>query len=145
MQKLDAVDAPSLRDDIPPFPRGRHPRCVKVIEGNRSRIQVFQGVASLAAVWRVSSTFTIRKEFPSVWASSVLLRLRPTIDVEVVCRATCACPKLTACVASRQGRERSENTRPARPSEASGPRVAFSRKGPTPAFGVLYSWMDFEE
>ena len=45
MQKLDAVDAPSLRDDIPPFRAGDTLKVhVKVIEGNRSRIQVFQGV-----------------------------------------------------------------------------------------------------
>jgi len=42
MQKLDAVDAPSLRDDIPPFRAGDTLKVhVKVIEGNRSRIQVF--------------------------------------------------------------------------------------------------------
>ena len=45
MQKLDAVDAASLRDDIPSFRAGDTLKVhVKVIEGNRSRIQVFQGV-----------------------------------------------------------------------------------------------------
>ena len=42
MQKLDAVDAPSLRDDIPPFRAGDTLKVhVKVIEGNRSRIQLY--------------------------------------------------------------------------------------------------------
>ena len=62
MQKLDAVDAPSLRDDIPPFRAGDTLKVhVKVIEGNRSRIQVFQGVVIARRGHGVSSTFTIRK------------------------------------------------------------------------------------
>ena len=62
MQKLDAVDAASLRDDIPPFRAGDTLKVhVKVIEGNRSRIQVFQGVVIARRGHGVSSTFTIRK------------------------------------------------------------------------------------
>jgi len=46
MQILDAVDAASLRSDIPDFRPGDTLKVhVKVIEGTRSRIQVFQGVA----------------------------------------------------------------------------------------------------
>ena len=45
MHTLDAVDAASLRDDIPEFRAGDTLRVhVRVVEGNRSRIQVFQGV-----------------------------------------------------------------------------------------------------
>lgn len=45
MQKLDAVDAASLRTDLPAFRAGDTVKVhVKVIEGSRSRIQVFQGV-----------------------------------------------------------------------------------------------------
>jgi len=62
MQKLDAVDAASLRDDIPSFRAGDTLKVhVKVIEGNRSRIQVFQGVVIARRGHGVSSTFTIRK------------------------------------------------------------------------------------
>lgn len=44
MQKLDELDKASLRDDIPAFRAGDNVKVhVKVIEGNRSRIQVFQG------------------------------------------------------------------------------------------------------
>ena len=45
MNTLDALDAVSLRDDIPVFRPGDSVKVhVRVIEGNRSRIQVFQGV-----------------------------------------------------------------------------------------------------
>ena len=53
MQKLDAVDAASLRDDIPSFRAGDTLKVhVKVIEGNLSRIQVFQGVVTKGDVRR---------------------------------------------------------------------------------------------
>jgi ribosomal protein L19 len=43
MQKLDELDKASLREDVPAFRAGDNVKVhVKVIEGNRSRIQVFQ-------------------------------------------------------------------------------------------------------
>ena len=45
MQKLDHITAGQLRDDVPDFRAGDTVKVhVKVVEGNRSRIQVFQGV-----------------------------------------------------------------------------------------------------
>ena len=45
MHILDDLDAASLRDDIPDFRAGDTLKVhVKVIEGTRSRVQVFQGV-----------------------------------------------------------------------------------------------------
>ena len=45
MNVLDAVDAASLRKDIPNFRPGDELKVhVKVIEGNKSRVQVFQGL-----------------------------------------------------------------------------------------------------
>ena len=45
MKTLDPVDAASLRDDIPPFRAGDTVKVhVKVVEGNKTRVQVFQGV-----------------------------------------------------------------------------------------------------
>ncbi|NLG23099.1 MAG: 50S ribosomal protein L19, partial [Actinomycetales bacterium] len=45
MHKLDDLDAASLRDDIPDFRAGDTIKVhVKVIEGTRSRVQIFQGV-----------------------------------------------------------------------------------------------------
>ena len=45
MNVLDAVDAASLRKDIPQFRSGDELKIhVRVIEGNKSRLQVFQGL-----------------------------------------------------------------------------------------------------
>ena len=42
---IDALNAATLRDDVPPFRAGDTVKVhVKVVEGNRSRVQVFQGV-----------------------------------------------------------------------------------------------------
>lgn len=62
MHKLDAVNAPSLRDDIPDFRAGDTVKVhVKVIEGTRSRIQVFQGVVIRRHGHGVGETYTVRK------------------------------------------------------------------------------------
>ena len=62
MNTLDALDADSLRDDIPAFRPGDTVKVhVRVVEGNRSRIQVFQGVVIRRQVGGVRETFTVRK------------------------------------------------------------------------------------
>jgi len=62
MNVLDAVDAASLRKDIPQFRAGDELKIhVRVIEGNKSRIQVFQGIVMRRQGDGVRETFTIRK------------------------------------------------------------------------------------
>ena len=62
MNILDAVDAASLRKDIPQFRAGDELKIhVRVIEGNKSRLQVFQGVVIRRQGDGVRETFTIRK------------------------------------------------------------------------------------
>ena len=62
MNVLDAVDAVSLKSDIPSFRSGDELKVhVRVIEGNKSRIQVFQGVVIRRQGSGVRETFTIRK------------------------------------------------------------------------------------
>ena len=62
MNTLDALDAASLRDDIPGFRPGDTVKVhVRVIEGNRSRIQVFQGVVIRRQGGGIRETFTVRK------------------------------------------------------------------------------------
>jgi large subunit ribosomal protein L19 len=62
MNTLDALDAASLRDDIPDFRPGDTVKVhVRVIEGNRSRIQVFQGVIIRRQGGGIRETFTVRK------------------------------------------------------------------------------------
>jgi ribosomal protein L19 len=62
MNILDAVDAKSLRHDIPQFRAGDELKIhVRVIEGSKSRIQVFLGIVIRRQGDGVRETFTIRK------------------------------------------------------------------------------------
>jgi ribosomal protein L19 len=62
MNLLDAVDAASLRKDIPSFRSGDELKVhVRVIEGTKSRIQVFQGVVIARSGSGMRESFTIRK------------------------------------------------------------------------------------
>ena len=62
MNTLDDLDAQILRSDIPSFRPGDTLKVhVKVIEGNRSRIQVFQGVVIRRHGGGSRETFTVRK------------------------------------------------------------------------------------
>ncbi|GAA2103527.1 MULTISPECIES: 50S ribosomal protein L19 [Brevibacterium] len=62
MQKLDFLDAKSLKSDVPEFRAGDTVSVdVRVIEGNRSRIQVFKGVVIRRQGSGVRETFTVRK------------------------------------------------------------------------------------
>jgi len=59
---LDVVDAASLRKDIPSFRSGDELKVhVRVIEGTKSRIQVFQGVVIARSGSGIRESFTIRK------------------------------------------------------------------------------------
>src|SRR4029453_18109211 len=62
MNTLDALDADSLRNDIPEFRPGDTVKVhVRVVEGNRERVQVFQGVVIRRQGGSIRETFTVRK------------------------------------------------------------------------------------
>ena len=62
MNVLDALDAASLRKDIPQFRSGDELKIhVRVIEGNKSRLQVFQGIVIRRQGDGIRESFTIRK------------------------------------------------------------------------------------
>lgn len=88
MQKLDAVDAASLREDIPPFRAGDNVKVhVKVVEGSRSRVQIFQGVVIARKGQGVSETFTVRKISFGVGVERTFPVHSPSIEqIEVVSR-----------------------------------------------------------
>ncbi|MGZ4609650.1 MAG: 50S ribosomal protein L19 [Actinomycetes bacterium] len=88
MQILDAVDAASLRSDIPEFRPGDTLKVhVKVIEGTRSRVQVFQGVVIRRQGDGVRETFTVRKVSFGVGVERTFPVHTPVIDkIEVVTR-----------------------------------------------------------
>jgi large subunit ribosomal protein L19 len=62
MNTLDALDAQSLRSDIPDFRPGDTLKVhVRVIEGSRERVQIFQGVVIRRHGGGLRETFTVRK------------------------------------------------------------------------------------
>ncbi len=62
MQKTDSVEAEYLRDDLPEFRPGDTVKVhLRVVEGNRERIQVFQGIVIRRQGGGLRETFTVRK------------------------------------------------------------------------------------
>ncbi len=88
MHHLDDVNAATLRDDIPAFRAGDTLKVhVKVIEGNRSRVQVFQGIVIRRHGSGVGETFTVRKVSFGVGVERTFPVHTPIIDkIEVVTR-----------------------------------------------------------
>ena len=88
MQKLDSITAGQLRDDVPDFRPGDTVKVhVKVVEGNRSRIQVFQGFVLGRQGQGIGETFTVRKISFGVGVERTFPVHAPTIDhIELVSR-----------------------------------------------------------
>jgi large subunit ribosomal protein L19 len=62
MNKVDLVESSRMRDDIPEFWPGDTVKVnVRVVEGTRSRIQVFEGVVIARKGGGLRETFTVRK------------------------------------------------------------------------------------
>jgi large subunit ribosomal protein L19 len=62
MNTTDVIDARNLRDDIPDFAPGDTLKVhVRVVEGTRERVQLFQGVVIRRQGDGVRETFTARK------------------------------------------------------------------------------------
>ncbi|CAI37348.1 50S ribosomal protein L19 [Corynebacterium jeikeium] len=88
MHILDKVDAAQLRDDIPEFRAGDtldvH---VKVIEGSKSRLQVFRGVVIRRQNSGIRETFTIRKVSFGIGVERTFPVHSPNIDrIDVLSR-----------------------------------------------------------
>ncbi len=88
MKILDAVDAASLKSDIPDFRSGDTLKVhVKVVEGNKTRVQVFQGVVIARSGSGVNETFTVRKVSYGVGVERVFPVHTPIIEkIELVSR-----------------------------------------------------------
>jgi large subunit ribosomal protein L19 len=62
MNSTDLIEQPFLRSDLPAFRPGDTVKVhVRVVEGNRERVQVFQGVVIARSGGGIRETFTVRK------------------------------------------------------------------------------------
>jgi large subunit ribosomal protein L19 len=88
MNTLQTLDAESLRSDVPEFRAGDTLKVhVRVIEGSRSRIQVFQGVVIRRQGGGLQETFTVRKVSFGVGVERTFPVHTPVIDrIEIVTR-----------------------------------------------------------
>ena len=88
MQTLDDIDATSLKTDIPDFRAGDTVKVhVKVVEGNKTRIQVFQGVVIARSGDGIRETFTVRKVSYGVGVERTFPVHTPIIEkIELVSR-----------------------------------------------------------
>lgn len=88
MHKLDELDAASLRTDIPEFRAGDTVNVhVRVIEGNRSRVQIFKGVVIRRHGGGIGETYTVRKVSFGVGVERTFPLHSPNVEkIEVVSR-----------------------------------------------------------
>ena len=88
MQPTDLVDQSSLRTDIPEFFPGDTLKVhVRVVEGSKERLQVFQGAVIRRQGDGLRETFTVRKVSYGVGVERTFPLHAPTIGkVEVVTR-----------------------------------------------------------
>ena len=88
MNRTDLVDQASLRDDIPDFAPGDTLKVhVRVVEGNKQRVQVFQGAVIRRQGGGIRETFTVRKESYGVGVERTFPVHTPVIEkIEVVTR-----------------------------------------------------------
>jgi large subunit ribosomal protein L19 len=88
MNTLDALDAQSVRTDVPDFRAGDTLKVhARVVEGNRSRVQVFQGVVIARQGSGLRETFKVRKISFGVGVERTYPLNSPAIDkIEVITR-----------------------------------------------------------
>ena len=88
MQTLDIVDQQSLKSDVPDVRPGDTVKVhVNIVEGTRSRIQVFQGIVIARGGHGLTETFTVRKISFQVGVERTFPLHSPVIDkIEIVSR-----------------------------------------------------------
>ena len=97
MDLLRNVEAPNMRDDIPAFAPGDTIRVhVKVIEGEKERTQVFQGVVLGIRGSGIGRSFTVRKVTDGIGVERIFPIHSPSIaKVEVTRKGSVRRAKLT--------------------------------------------------
>jgi len=88
MTSLESIERSTLRRDLPPFRSGDTVKVsVRVKEGDKERIQVFQGVVIKRHRGGASATFTVRKISNGVGVERIFPVESPAVDkVEILAR-----------------------------------------------------------
>lgn len=88
MNMLDVIDLEQMRFDIPDFRPGDTVKVhIRIIEGNKERVQVYQGVVIRRKRGTMNATFTVRKISHGVGVEKTFALHSPRIEkVEVVTR-----------------------------------------------------------
>jgi large subunit ribosomal protein L19 len=88
MKVTDLIDNESLRDDIPDFAPGDEVKVhVRVVEGNKERVQIFQGYVIGRQGGGLHETYTVRKLSYGVGVERTFPLHTPTVTkIEVVKR-----------------------------------------------------------
>ncbi len=121
MNTLDMLDTESLRTDVPDFRPGDTVKVhVRVIEGTRSRVQVFQGAVIRRQGAGVRETFTVRKISFGVGVERTFPVHTPVIeDIKVVTRGDVRRAKLYYLRELRGKKAKIKEKREARPASTS--------------------------
>lgn len=87
MSAIQEVEASHLRSDLPAFQPGDTVRVqVKVVEGEKERLQAFEGICIRQRGGGLGATFTIRKVTYGVGVERTFPRHSPSIDAIEVLR-----------------------------------------------------------
>ena len=97
MKLVEEVTKSQLRNDLPNFSSGDEVKVsVRIIEGNKQRIQNFQGVVIMRRGGGVSETFTVRKMSSGVGVERTFLLHSPNIaGIQVMRRGKVRRNKIT--------------------------------------------------
>ena len=135
MNTLDALDADSLRDDIPTFRPGDTVKVhVRVVEGNRSRIQVFQGAVIRRQGGGVRETFTVRKVSFGVGVERTFPVHTPVVEkIEIVTRGDVRRAKLYYLRELRGKKAKIKEKRDTTIVKAKGPALTPKRDAAAPS------------
>lgn len=88
MNKIDVIEMDQMKKNIPSFRPGDTVRVqVKIVEGDKSRIQAFQGVVIGRQNGGIRESFTVRKISNGIGVERVFPLHSPSLDaIEVISR-----------------------------------------------------------
>ena len=126
MHILDDLDNTSLRSDVPDFRPGDTVSVgVRVVEGNRSRVQQFQGVVIRRQGGGVRETFTVRKVSFGVGVERTFPVHTPVIEeIKIITRGDVRRAKLYYLRELRGKKAKIKEKRDVRPGAKGGPKTA---------------------